>query len=206
MSMADRFAGPTIVYALSAVFLLTMGLIIDGADITESCRLFLRVSGRAAMFLLVISFGASGLHRLFKAQWSQYLLRNRRYFGISTGILLWLHFLVILSLSVTAPAWFEASVPWYILYPGSVTFILVGLMALTSNSYSQQALGLVTWKRLHLLGGYAALASFISEYVLVLYLQPLILPDYEFVTANSPVLAYSLFLVPVTLLYLRLRK
>ena len=158
------------------------------------------------MFLLFISFGASALHRLFHASWSHYLVINRRYFGIATGILLWLHFLLILSMSITAPEWFEASVPWFILIPGSLTFLLVGLMVLTSNGYSQRALGPATWKRLHLLGGYAALVSFVGEYLLVLFLQPLLLPDYEFVTANSPVLAYSLLLVPLSLLYLRLRK
>ncbi len=206
MTIATRFAGPPIVYVLTIIFFLTLALILDGAQITESSRLFLRVSGRTAMFLLFISFGASALHRLFHAPWSHYLVTNRRYFGISTGILLWIHFLVILSLSITAPAWFEASVPWFILYPGSVTFTLVGLMALTSNSYSQQALGLTNWKRLHLVGGYAALVSFLGEYLLVLYLQPFLLPDYEFVTANTPALAYSLLLVPLLLLYLRLRK
>ena len=201
-----EFSGPVIVYLLTATFLVALGLIINGAEITESSRLFLRISGRLAMFLLFISFGASALHNLFQAGWTAYLLRNRRYFGISTAIVLWLHFLVILSLSITAPAWFEASVPWFILYPGSATFILVGLMALSSNEYSRMKLGHRVWKMLHLVAGYTALASFVGEYVLVLYLQPVLLPNYEFVTANSPVMAYMLFSVPILLLYLRLWK
>ena len=52
------------------------------------------------MGLFFISFGASALHRIFKAGWTTYLIRNRRYYGISTAIVLWAHFLVILSLSV----------------------------------------------------------------------------------------------------------
>jgi DMSO/TMAO reductase YedYZ heme-binding membrane subunit len=158
------------------------------------------------MGLFFVSFGASVLHRIFKAGWTAYLIRNRRYYGISTAIVLWSHFLVILSLSFTAPAWFEASVPWFILFPGSATFVLVGLMALTSNNSAVKMLGGKTWKRLHLVGGYLALSSFIGEYVLVLYLQPILLPDYEFAVKNSTVLVYSLFAVPLLLLYLRLRK
>ena len=87
MTTATRFSGPAIVYLLSGVFFLALGLILDTTDVTESARLFLRVSGRVAMLLLFISFGASALHRIFHAQWSHYLLQNRRYFGISTGIL-----------------------------------------------------------------------------------------------------------------------
>jgi DMSO/TMAO reductase YedYZ heme-binding membrane subunit len=178
---------------------------LDGSNITESSRAYLRVSGRVGMGLFFVSFGASALNRIFEAGWSKYLVRNRRYYGISTAIVLWSHFLVILSLSVTASEWFKESAPWYILYSGTGTFILVGLMALTSNNFAVRKMGARRWKTLHLVGGYMALASFVSEYLLVLYLQPILLPDYEFVTANSPVIAYVLFAVPLLLLYLRFR-
>ena len=141
-----EFSGASIVYLTFVGSLLLLYLILDGSDITETSRLFLRVSGRLGMFMFFISFGASALHRVFKSDWTAYLVRNRRYLGISTAIVLWCHFLVILSLSFTAPAWFEVSVPWYILYPGSVTFTLVGLMALTSNNTAQRKLGSRAWK------------------------------------------------------------
>jgi DMSO/TMAO reductase YedYZ heme-binding membrane subunit len=200
------FSGPLIVYVTTVATAIILYLMLDGSDITESSRAFLRVSGRVGMGLFFISFGASALHRIFKAGWTTYLIRNRRYYGISTAIVLWAHFLVILSLSSTAPAWFEASVPWFILFPGSVTFVLVGLMALSSNNFAVKKLGSKAWKRLHQLGGYLALSSFIGEYVLVLYLQPILLPDYVFEVKNSTVMVYTLFSVPLLLLYLRLSK
>jgi len=200
------FSGPTIVYATTVATAIILYLIIDGSDIVESSRTFLRVSGRVGMGLFFVSFGASALHRIFKAGWSDYLIRNRRYYGISTAIVLWAHFLVILSLSFTASEWFEESAPWYILYSGTGTFILVGLMALSSNNFAVKKMGARAWKTLHLVGGYMALASFVSEYILVLYLQPLLLPDYEFAVKNSMLGTYALFAVPLLLLYLRLRK
>jgi len=200
------FSGPTVVYATAAATVIILYLMLGGSDIIESSRAFLRVSGRLGMGLFFISFGASPLHRIFKAGWTTYLIRNRRYYGISTAIVLWAHFLVILSLSVTASEWFKESAPWYILYSGTGTFILVGLMALSSNNFAVKKMGPRAWKTMHLVGGYMALASFISEYVLVLYLQPILLPDYVFVVKNSTVLVYSLFAVPLLLLYLRLRK
>ena len=200
------FAGPIIVYVMTVASLVTLYLMIDPADITDTSRSFLRVSGRAGMFLFFISFGASALNRIFNAEWSKYLVRNRRYYGISTAIILWSHFLVLLSMSVTAPEWFRISVPWYILYPGTGTFVLVGLMALSSNNSAVKKLGARWWRLLHLIGGYMALSAFIGEYVLILYLQPILLPDYVFHTANSPVVAYTLLAVPLLLLYLRFRK
>jgi methionine sulfoxide reductase heme-binding subunit len=201
-----KFSGTVLVYATFVVSLLLLYMIIDESYITETSRLFLRITGRLGLLMFFISFGASALDRIFTSNWTAYLVRNRRYLGISTAIILWSHFLVILSLSFTAPLWFEASVPWYILFPGSVTFILVGLMALTSNNAAQRKLGARTWKGLHLLGGYAALASFVGEYVLVLYLQPILLPDYVFEVKNSLILTYGLFFVPLLLLFLRIKK
>ncbi len=200
------FSGPTVVYATTVATAVILYLMLDGSDITESSRAFLRLSGRVGMGLFFISFGASALHRIFKAGWTTYLIRNRRYYGISTAIVLWAHFLVILSLSFTASEWFEESAPWYILYSGSGTFILVGLMALTSNNFAVKKMGARAWKTLHLIGGYMALSAFVGEYVLVLYLQPILLPDYVFEVKNSTVMVYALFAVPLTLLYLRLRK
>ena len=200
------FSGPTIVYATAVATAIILYLIIDGSDIVESSRTFLRVSGRVGMGLFFISFGASALHRIFKAGWTSYLISNRRYYGISTAIVLWAHFLVILSLSFTASEWGEERAPWYILYSGTGTFILVGLMALTSNNFAVKKMGAQGWKTLHLIGGYLALASFVGEYVLVLYLQPILLPDYMFEVKNSTVMVYALFAVPLLLLYLRLRK
>ena len=200
------FSGPTVVYATTVATAVILYLMLDGSDITESSRAFLRLSGRVGMGLFFISFGASALHRIFKAGWTTYLIRNRRYYGISTAIVLWAHFLVILSLSFTASEWFEESAPWYILYSGSGTFILVGLMALTSNNFAVKKMGARAWKTLHLIGGYMALSAFVGEYVLVLYLQPILLPDYVFEVKNSTVMVYALFAVPLTLLYLRLSK
>jgi sulfoxide reductase heme-binding subunit YedZ len=199
-------SGPAIVYVSLLATLVTLYILLDPADITESSRTFLRVSGRVGMGLFFVSFGASPLQRIFQSGWTRYLLSNRRYLGISTAIVLWAHFLVILSLSVTAPQWFEVNVPWFILYPGSSTFILVGLMALSSNNLAREKMGARAWNTLHLLAGYAALSSFIAEYVLVLFLQPILLPDYEFAVKNSMLLTYSLLAVPLVLLYLRLRK
>ena len=71
------FSGPTIVYAMAVATAIALYMIIDGSEIVESSRTFLRVSGRAGMGLFFISFGASALHRIFKAGWTRYLIHDR---------------------------------------------------------------------------------------------------------------------------------
>jgi sulfoxide reductase heme-binding subunit YedZ len=201
---AMRFSGPLIVYTAIIATLVSVYTALDSQQIVDSSRYFLRVSGRIGLLLLFISFGASALHTIFNAGWTRYLIHNRRYFGISTAFVLWVHFLVIINLSGAAPDWFAASVPWFVFYPGAVIFILVGLMALTSNRYSQEKLGMKVWKRFHAIAGYAAATTFLYEYLLVVYLQPFLMPDYRFEIANSPLIIYSFMAIAALLLLLRL--
>jgi len=211
--MGDKslsLSGPSIVYLVIVSVISVLYVTFNGSlayeisEVTNNSRYYLRMTGRAGMVLLLLSFCASPLHKLFKSSWTQYLLRNRRYIGISTVIVLWSHFLVILSLHLTDAAWFEENVPLFILIPGAVTFICVGIMGLTSNDYSQKKLGRTTWKKIHLVGGYLAAVSFVSEYVLVIWLQPFLLPNYHFESADSPLLQYFLLSVALLIVYLRL--
>ena len=162
---------------------------------------FLRLSGRLALGLFIASFGASTLQRLFRAGWTRFLVIHRRYLGISTALTLWVHFTVILSLIAFEHGWQEANAPLSILIPGASTFVLVGLMALTSNAISKERLGKKNWRLLHLVGGYSALLAFIYEYVLQLFLTP-----EGMVPTLHPAIAYMLLITGSALLVLRLLK
>ncbi len=197
------FSGVSIVYSMLIIYALMILLIIDINDITESTKSFLRATGRLAMFLFFFSFGASALNKIFNASWTKYLIRNRRYIGISTVILLWVHMLAIINLAMKDSHWFAISAPWYIIYPGGVVFLLAGVMGLTSNNFSQKKLGIKRWRKLHLIIGYIVLLTFIDEYMLIHFLQPYILPNYEFGASNSPVLMTALSTVPFILIFIR---
>jgi methionine sulfoxide reductase heme-binding subunit len=207
---AINLQGPTIVYAMTIITLLTLYFVIPGlftevpTDITSDSRLFLRISGRAGLLLLLVSFCARPLHTILPCPATRYFLRNRRYLGISTAMVLWAHYLVLLSMSLTSPDWFKDGVPWFLLLPGSIIFILIGIMALTSNNTFQEKLGIKCWQKIHLLGGYAAASAFVGEYLLVLYIQPMLMPDYQFDVKVSPLLYYALLAVALSIFFLRL--
>lgn len=190
-------SGPRIVFLTLAVIAGITAIVFQTGTWPESAHSYLRLTGRLALILFILSFGASTLNRVFHADWTRFLLINRRYLGISTAITLWAHFSVILMLIAFEAGWKETNAPLMILIPGVTTFALVGLMGLTSNNTARQKLGIRNWKRLHLIGGYAALSAFIFEYVLQLFLIP------ELATL-APVFAYSLLTVTVIFLLLRL--
>jgi len=185
--------------------LLTIGaitiVVLQTRSVVESAHQFLRLTGRLALALFIASFGASTFNRIFKTNWARFLLTNRRYLGVSTAITLWLHFSVILMLIGFESGWKDTNAPFLILAPGTVTFILIGLMGLTSNNIAQQRLGRTNWKRLHLAGGYAALFAFIFEYVLQLFLTPA-----NMTVTLPPLFAYLLLGLTVGFLILRLLK
>jgi methionine sulfoxide reductase heme-binding subunit len=205
-----NFQGPAIVYSMTAITLLTLYFVVPGlftqtpTEITSDSRLFLRISGRAGLLLLLVSFCARPLYTFLPCRITHYFLRNRRYFGISTAIVLWAHYLVLLSMSVTSPDWFKDGALWFLLVPGSIVFILIALMALTSNNTSQEKLGIKLWQRIHLLGGYSAATAFVVEYILVLYVQPILMPGYQFDVSVSPILYYAFFAIALSIFFLRL--
>ncbi len=207
---AIKIQGPTIVYAITAVTFMTLYFVVSGfvtqtpSDITSDSRLFLRISGRAGLLLLLASFCARPLHNLLPCKVTNYFLHNRRYLGISTAIVLWAHFLVLLSMRLTSPDWFKEGAPWFLLLPGSIVFILIGIMALTSNNRWQKKLGIKCWQKIHLLGGYMAATAFVGEYILVLYVQPILMPEYQFDVKVSPLLYYAMLTLALSIFLLRL--
>lgn len=196
-----RLGGKNIVYLAMTILVLIAFYCLASGVTTDSIKWFLRLSGRFAMGLFFISFGASALQSIFKASWSRYLVKNRRYLGISTAAVLWVHLSAIVSLGLLNPGWFSKQPLFIIVIPAAFVFVLVGLMGITSNNSAQKMLGMTRWKLLHAVGGYAALGAFFWEYIIIIFLYPAYLT-----TMFHPGLAYALILVPLLLIFLRIYK
>ena len=114
----------------------------------------------ALPFLLV--FVARPLHRLRPSAATRWLMINRRYLGLSVAASHWWHLVAII-----------AFVSWYVgdgpgIQPltklfGTAGFVMLGLMAATSNDASQRALGR-GWRWLHLVGVWIVWIDFIFTY------------------------------------------
>ena len=96
------------------------------------------------------AFTASSLARLAPGPGPKFLMRNRRYIGLSFALVHFVHGGIVLSnLALT-----EASRGIPELMVGGLAYLLLGLMAITSNNTSVRKLGAKRWKLLHKVGSY----------------------------------------------------
>jgi len=153
-------------YAITATLFAVIGLALFSRDLSEvSIRWAMRLSVDTAFPFFFLAFSAASLHRLKSTALSQYLLRNRRYLGISFALLFLLHGTLIYVLSQLYPQPFFSQLTDGLLYSGLLTFSLVALMAATSNDFSVKHLGQKAWSRLHKVLGYLIATIFLVTYL-----------------------------------------
>ncbi len=103
-----------------------------------------------AFVLFFFAFTASSLARLAPGPGPKFLMRNRRYIGLSFALVHGVHGVLVLSNLALTPA--SRGIPE--LMVGGLAYLFLSLMALTSNNASVRKLGAKRWKRLHKVGSY----------------------------------------------------
>ena len=110
-----------------------------------------------AFVLFFFAFTASSLMRLAPGPGPKFLMRNRRYIGLSFALVHFTHGALVLSnLALT-----EESRAWPALLVGGFAYLLLLLMTVTSNNTSVRKLGAKRWKLLHKVGSYYLWAIFV---------------------------------------------
>lgn len=103
-----------------------------------------------AFVLFFFAFTASSLARLAPGPGPRFLMRNRRYIGLSFALVHGVHGVLVLSNLALTPE--TRGIPE--LMVGGLAYLFLGLMALTSNNASVRKLGAKRWKMLHKVGSY----------------------------------------------------
>jgi len=153
-------------FAITATLFTVIGLTLFSRDLSEeSIRWAMRLSVDTAFPFFFLAFTAASVHKLKPSAISQYLLRNRRYLGISFAALFLLHGTLIYVLSQLYPEPFFSQLTDELLYGGLLTFVVVALMAITSNDFSVRLLGRKAWSRLHKVSGYFIAIMFLLTYL-----------------------------------------
>jgi methionine sulfoxide reductase heme-binding subunit len=127
----------------------------------EEVRAAIRVTAFTSAVPFLLVFTASAAHRLRRSAATQWLMANRRYVGLSVAASHFWHLVAIVALV----RWYSAGEPiaTETLVFGGGGFVLLGLMAATSNDASQRLLG-GAWTALHKLGIYVLWIDFIFTY------------------------------------------
>jgi len=156
------FRGLRIVYLAIGVFgaMCGLGLLVEGAG-ESGVRLAIRATARTTGLLFAVVFCTSALRRRWPGPATRWLLRNRRYLGLSAAVSHAYHLMFILALVAMGRI---GDTPMATIVGGSWGFVLLGAMAATSNDASQRSLR-KNWRRLHLLGMWTVWIIFAVSYL-----------------------------------------
>jgi DMSO/TMAO reductase YedYZ heme-binding membrane subunit len=181
-------SGPNfLAYASIALTLMCAGLLATHGVGEEGWRVVIRATARTSLVLFSGAYITSSLRTFWQSNASKWLLRNRRYVGLSYAVSHTLHLGAILTLSRVAPDFrFERGT----LIGGGIAYVLLYLMALTSNGRAVAALGLARWRRLHRLGMHYNWFIFFQSFARRALTEPFYLP-FGLIVVGDAVLRFA---------------
>ena len=113
-------------------------------------RALVRLTVRVSFTVFIVVYSAAPLRRLFPSPATRWLLRNRRYLGVSFAWAHGLHALAIALLALLLGDAFEADAATIV--GGGLGYLLTAGMALTSFDRTARWLGPRRWALLHRAG------------------------------------------------------
>ena len=161
-----KFDGWRVTRWASVALLLMVALVLFASGWNEdSLRLVVRSTARTSFGLFLLAFSASSLCRLWPASSTRWMLRNRRYIGVSFAVSHFLHLGALASLALAFPQPFLAEQSMAAVLGGALGYAFIAAMALTSSDGAQAWLGRRWWRRLHLVGSYYVWGIFAQSYL-----------------------------------------
>jgi len=155
MRIAYLFAGAIVAVLMLAPF--------AGALDDTAFRAMLRLSGRLSFALWLATFAASPLVALTRSAAAKYLLRHRRGIGLMFAGSHAVHGSVLVGYALAVPT---AHFLIYVLIGGSIGFVLIAAMAITSFDGPARAIGTRAWRRLHTFGTWYISGIFALDFIL----------------------------------------
>ena len=129
----------------------------------EEVRAVIRATAFTSAVPFLLAFTASSVDRLRRSVATRWLVANRRALGLSVAASHFWHLIAIVVLIRTFPSNGEGIATLTMVF-GGAGFVLLGLMAATSNDAAQRALGR-WWGVLHTFGAYVVWLDFIFTYM-----------------------------------------
>lgn len=134
----------------------------SGAFDLDTVKRGLRATARTSLALFLLAFAASSLRRLWPNAATGWLLRNRRYLGVSFALSHTVHLALIASLAHFTPERFTGNPAGLI--PGFTAYLFIAAMTATSFDRTTRWLGRTWWRRLHLTGSWWIWTVFAGNY------------------------------------------
>jgi hypothetical protein len=133
---------------LAIAAMLSLILLFNGIQ-EESMRIAIRATARTSCILFVSAFIASSLRKIWSSKLSTWLLKNRRYLGLSFAVSHGFHALAIIGLAIITP---QDAVTTD--HGGNLGYFFIIAMTATSFERTAKLLSPNAWKILHTVGMY----------------------------------------------------
>lgn len=163
MTSARSISTPALigVTTLAALLIAGYGYAEFGGWNAEAAGAAARYTARFSFPIFVLAWSASALAKLWPGNWRSVLLRRRRALGLSFAAAHGVHLAALL----VAVLMFSGDPTPTTIYGGGFGYVMIALMALTSNDWSVRKLGPRNWKTLHTFGGIVIAAIFFVSYL-----------------------------------------
>ncbi|HVO22246.1 MAG TPA: hypothetical protein VMW56_01310 [Candidatus Margulisiibacteriota bacterium] len=136
-------------------------LAVEGVGET-GLRAAVRTSAQTSFVLFTSAFGASALCATWPSPLMRWMLRNRRYLGVSFAVSHFIHLVAIIALSQRLGDQFKMDPATLI--GGGLAYVFIAAMTATSFDHTATWLGPRAWRRLHTTGGYYIWFIFFISY------------------------------------------
>lgn len=156
--------GERIVWILVSISLLIFMGVYAIHGWTEACtRLNIRLSARFAFLSFWMAFIASAIQYFLRNKFGFWIITNRKFFGISFGIIHLIHFFFLVLLQFSFHPVFEMAEPIELLGGGGA-YLFVVIMLITSIESVKTKMSFRVWKGIHTFGMYWIASVFLSSY------------------------------------------
>jgi DMSO/TMAO reductase YedYZ heme-binding membrane subunit len=160
MTQIPRYHGWSLFGLLSLLVLVMTGLILLlNPDLVEATRSAIRATARTSFALFLAAFTASAFAVLVPSPFTRSLVRERRFIGLAFAFSHLVHALLIYSYGQLNPEFWPGRTTVGNI-PGSVGYLFILLMALTSFKTTARLIGPKPWKALHVSGMWVLAAVF----------------------------------------------
>ncbi|QRY81704.1 hypothetical protein JVX91_11575 [Pseudomonas sp. PDNC002] len=130
----------------------------------EALRSAIRVTARTSFAIFLATFLASSLATLVPGDVTRGLLRERRFLGLAFAFSHAVHALLIILYVKFFPETFWHGRSAAANIPGSVGYLFIFLLTITSFPYAVRLLGARVWKGLHSAGTWVIAAVFVLSF------------------------------------------
>ena len=152
--------------ALAVLVSLTMAVACSLApDQVQALQYAVRATARTSFLLFLSVFTAGSLAKLLPSMSIRVLVRERRYIGLSFAYSQLLHAGALAVYIVTAPAAFWVGRTAATNVPGSIGYLMIVLLTVTSFATPARLIGPQNWKRLHRTGVWFIAVIFAASFL-----------------------------------------